>query len=241
MPYFSSYNILFIHIPKTGGSSIEDYFTKKMNKKLSVKDLYSFDKTVVDHSLQHLTLLELYQNKDKLKFNINNIKLMFTVVRNPYERTVSDLFFFKLINKNMSTKEVEKKLRRYLESNNTYDNHKIPQYKFLADSYDNINKDVKIIRNENMNEDMKSLGFNDFNVHKNVTFKNKLNYYNYLNNNSINLINNYYQKDFEIFNYKMISTNVKEDFINTRKNNLNIIFLLISCVILFLLMNIFSH
>jgi len=33
MPYFNNvngYNILLIHIPKTGGSSLEHYFSKKI-------------------------------------------------------------------------------------------------------------------------------------------------------------------------------------------------------------------
>lgn len=37
MPYFKNdtINILFIHIPKTGGTSLEEYFSSKFNIKLN--------------------------------------------------------------------------------------------------------------------------------------------------------------------------------------------------------------
>ena len=51
---------------------------------------------------------------------------------------------------------------------------------------------------------MADIGFTDFNENTNVTKKNKINYYKFLNKNSINLINKVYKKDFEIFDYKML-------------------------------------
>lgn len=42
MPYFknNNVNILFIHIPKTGGSSVENYFSSKFNIPLNNTSLY---------------------------------------------------------------------------------------------------------------------------------------------------------------------------------------------------------
>ena len=44
MPYFKNdnVNILFIHIPKTGGTSLDNYFSKKYNIDLNDKSLYIF-------------------------------------------------------------------------------------------------------------------------------------------------------------------------------------------------------
>ena len=43
MPYFHNkdVNLLFIHIPKTGGSSLETYFSKKFNMHLNDSTLFN--------------------------------------------------------------------------------------------------------------------------------------------------------------------------------------------------------
>ena len=50
MPYFkdNNINILFIHIPKTGGSSLEVYFSKKFNIPLNNKSLFFIFKTRIE-------------------------------------------------------------------------------------------------------------------------------------------------------------------------------------------------
>ena len=40
MPYFKQNKILLIHIPKTGGTSIEKYFANKSKIKLGPNNLY---------------------------------------------------------------------------------------------------------------------------------------------------------------------------------------------------------
>ena len=71
MPYFkkNNTNILFIHIPKTCGSSLEKYFSNKYDIPLNKESLYlEFDKTIVNNiiinnSLQHNTYQTLFQYK----------------------------------------------------------------------------------------------------------------------------------------------------------------------------------
>ena len=108
MPYYESVNLLFIHIPKTGGMVIENKL-----KKIYVQTLYSgignnilpqpFNKT----SLQHQTYTTLYDNRMKLNINFENIKV-FAVVRNPYDRVISDLFWYRLLKKDQSPQQVYK-------------------------------------------------------------------------------------------------------------------------------------
>jgi hypothetical protein len=50
---------------------------------------------------------------------------------------------------------------------------------------------------------MYELGYKDFNSYDNVN-TNKINYFTLLNDNSIKMINDYYTKDFELFNFNMI-------------------------------------
>lgn len=51
---------------------------------------------------------------------------------------------------------------------------------------------------------MKKIGYIDFDIYANVN-SNKVNYYNYLNNESIEIINKFYHLDFILFNYDEIS------------------------------------
>ena len=83
------------------------------------------------------------------------------------------------------------------------DNHNVPQYKFIIDKNKNIIPDLHILHTETLTTDMKNLGFDDFNVFENAN-PNKLNYYKYLNNDSIQLINQFYDKDFSLFGYEKI-------------------------------------
>ena len=53
MPYYKDINLLFIHIPKTGGTSLENYLQTK-----SSQSLYSdvTNNIMPEHSLQQISL-----------------------------------------------------------------------------------------------------------------------------------------------------------------------------------------
>ena len=203
MPYYKDKNILFIHIPKTGGTIIENNI-----KKHTSQTLYSgFSNTLLDFpynkkSLQHQFYTIIYKFRDKLDVNFNNIKI-FSVVRNPYDRIISDLFWFNLIKKDFTTKQVYDVIKNRYIYRNDLDNHNEPQYKFLIDENSNLNKNIKIFNTETLNESNdelnKFLGFN-INIKKDGINKD---YNKYLNKKSISLINTFYKKDFELFNYKL--------------------------------------
>lgn len=50
----------------------------------------------INSSLQHITYNQIVKYSKLFNINFDNIKII-TIVRNPYERIMSDLFFFKLI------------------------------------------------------------------------------------------------------------------------------------------------
>ena len=68
MPYYKDINLLFIHVPKTGGTTLESLLGEK-----SCRSLYSgFTNNILPpemrkQSLQHLTYLQIYEYKDILK------------------------------------------------------------------------------------------------------------------------------------------------------------------------------
>jgi len=203
MPYYKEKKILFIHIPKTGGTVIE-----KSIKKLTNQTLYSgrtnrllpspYNKT----SLQHQYYTTLYEFKDILKINFDNIKI-FSVVRNPYDRIISDLFWHRLIKKNFNSEQVYNVIKNNYLNRDDLDNHNKPQYKYITDENMEIIKDIKIFKTEILNETSHEinnyLGFN-INIKRDNVNKN---YSKYLNKKSIALINDFYKKDFELFNYKL--------------------------------------
>jgi len=212
MPYFknNNVNLLFIHIPKTGGSSLEEYFSSKFNIPLNTKSLYMFidnqtklnENMVINSSLQHITYNQMVKYNKVFNIDFNNIKIM-TIVRNPYERIISDLFFYKKINISTSKEEVFNIINKYVLSDN-YDNNNIPQHLFLQDNNKELISNIHILKTENLTTDMKNLGYNDFNLFSNAN-PNKINYYNYLDNKSIKIINDFYHFDFLLFSYCKIS------------------------------------
>lgn len=205
MPYFSKANVLLIHIPKTGGTSIEDYFYSKFNIKKTIDTLWSnLTIQLNSHSLQHCTYLELYERKDYFDIDFDKVKIIASV-RNPYYRIVSDLFFNNMIKKNTEQSIVFEKIKEFLINPTKYDNHSRPQYEYLFDNNNKINEKIHIIKNENLTESMKKLGYEDFDIWENCSYKNYFDYTTLLNNDSIKLINGFYSKDFELFGYNKIN------------------------------------
>jgi hypothetical protein len=211
MPYYKENNLLFIHIPKTGGTSLEEYLKQTTQQTLySIGDFNNilFEqfqiKTV---SLQHLTYEEIYNYKDMLDIDFNDNLKIITIVRNPYDKLISGLFFNNLIDENTNNRDVYNIIKTYIYSD-CYDNHNKPQYTFLTYNKDsnNIIPNITIFRTETLKQDLHNYGFHDFDLNFQMNSKNikRDKYINYLSSKSIKLINNFYKKDFELFNYKMM-------------------------------------
>jgi hypothetical protein len=212
MPYFKNddINVLFIHIPKTGGTSVELYFYSKFNILMNNKSLFNSiqdeqllnENIEINSSLQHMTYNEIVKYSKIFNIDFDNIKII-TIVRNPYQRIVSDLFYFKLIALNNTKEEVFDIINKYLVSHE-YDNHNIPQHKFITNDKGEIIQNIHILKTESLTNEMKNIGYTDFDRVDNAN-TNAINYYNYLNNESFEIINEFYHLDFILFNYHKIS------------------------------------
>ena len=205
MPYFhkDNINLLFIHIPKTGGSSLEKYFSKKFEIPLNESSLFSIHKKFKGISYQHQTYNSIMTHFVP-KMQGTNLTIL-TIVRNPYHRIVSDLFFFDYINKHSTPVQVFNAINyKYLNKIGNHDNHKRPQYHFVIDQQTGkLIENITILKTETLTNDMHQLGYTDFNIKTQSSHINK-NYMSFLNKQSIQLINRAYYWDFIYFKYPLI-------------------------------------
>ena len=213
MPICNKNKIIFVHIPKTGGTSIEKLFgmynensnmpdldklhghvpvenSTKVNNPLSLAGNYGY-------YLQHLSINEI---KRLIPDHIYIDKNIFTCIRNPWDRIVSEyiwaysfLKFDDFINKVYDVVSN----RIMLDTENV---HFRPQNEFL-------NSELNYIcRFEEFKSDLgnltKSLSLNinvDKIPHEKKSIRNH--YSQYYSNKSIALIEEIYAKDIEIYGY----------------------------------------
>tara|TARA_B100000780_G_C21056677_1_gene424547 strand:+ start:463 stop:1164 length:702 start_codon:yes stop_codon:yes gene_type:complete len=231
MPISHDLKIIFIHIPKTGGGTIEKslgVFGEDNNGSLRVNYDILYGKEN-DKLLQHFTL----QNIKIIKQNEFNKYRTISFVRNPYDRMVSEYLWRTQI---YGMKKIE--FKRYIfeeviprkNGSNVFvknfykdeslvalmDIHYLDQYKFLINKYENIDIDF-IGKFENLEEDFFKI-FN-FKITENKIHKSKSNYLYYLykklipaplkrkayrrfyDNETRDLIEKEYFKDLKYFNY----------------------------------------
>lgn len=219
-------NYKFIHISKTGGTSIEE-FGKKLGLKWGRFDpIYKSKKNNHFHDI-----LNFYDKNIFYKY------IWFTIVRNPYDRIISELNYLVkigLIKKNNIDinihlnkillnmfKDNKLNLNFHKDSNNkdlAYYMHFIPMYFYTCFECNNldennklINNNIKVLKFENLNKEMnnflKELNVNEiFNIKENISEKNFV--FEDLSIKNLKLINEIYKKDFLLFNYKIF------DYIN---------------------------
>jgi len=204
MPLFKELNILFIHIPKTGGTSVEKYFFSKIglydqwinNRNNDVCKEYLFGKhNNSNERFQHMTIdrIKSYTGNDLSDYKI------YSIVRNPYHRLISDLLYLKMININSTPEEVEKNIKVYLESE-IYNNHKLQQYKFITNDKV-IVRGLRMMRTETLTDCMRANGFIDFDVKINISNEKNIDYMTMYTEKAKQQVLEYYIDDFNIFGY----------------------------------------
>lgn len=210
-------NLIFIHIPKTGGSFIE---RNLKNIKFKI-----FNKK---------TIFGGHQNYKWFIKNIVNINTydIFTIVRNPYNRIISAFYY--LIKPERI--EGDKKEIEYLGNplnlstfiDNIYNEYKINkinkinryihitlQYKFLINDENKIASNISIFKYETLDKDFfnfiskyknNNKVYNLFikDIYNNIKIKEDYEIHNILSKDDISKINEIYDEDFKLFNYDKI-------------------------------------
>lgn len=199
MPIDFNKKICFIHIPKTGGTSIE--------KNLDIMNKNNYWGGFKGRSMQHY-LWNDYKNI--LNENYNNF-FKFTIVRNPYDRIISEYYWNKDFgfSKKISFDDYLKQVSNIFQNNlfnNKNCNHFIPQHKFIYDSSNNLMID-KIFNFELFDEIYQYLIQNNYleKIILNKKFnkrKRKGINLNQLTHEQKNIIYNLYKNDFILFNYQ---------------------------------------
>ena len=192
MPIYNN-KYVFLHIPRTGGTLIEN----KLREKYS-QDYYGIDKMGL--SKQHYMLDKLISNKDK-----NNI-FVFTFVRNPFDRILSSYLNWTINNTpnfdkyiDMVKKVVENKLYLYKGAINTNDiSHYIPMTSMIGN-----HKLDFIGKFENYENDIKKLSeISDMaNLNEIIIKKRNIDYRTFYNERNKKIISELYKDDLKEFNY----------------------------------------
>lgn len=174
-------DFLFIHIHKTGGSSVKNFFHKGKGDKAS-----------------HMTVKSIIKNIGMEKFKKYST---FCVVRNPYDLIVSHYSY------RVQTNRI-KKINFNDFILNKHFLHVPPQVEYLK--YNNEIYCNDILRYENLVDDVDKF-ITKHNINLNISNfphsrkSKRKDYKEYFTNKEVlDVVNEHYKEDFETFNYKKI-------------------------------------
>jgi hypothetical protein len=223
-------HLVFIHIPRCAGLTITTHFMQRYgsprltgiwsDKSLPIKTTTDSAltkltgiQTFMDASpefnpktpLQHqpLSVLRTYRGSLEVQFNV--LTRTICCVRNPYDRVISGMFHLGYINQYNSPDEVFTQMLSYLKTSPP-----ATQVSFITDEFGNISNEIRIIRVESIVADMHALGYTDFTGTQRLgrgswtVVRGEIQtptYAKYLNDESRELIQHFFDNDFKIFNY----------------------------------------
>jgi len=184
------YNSVFVHIPKTGGSSIQQWLLDNTSSQ-------------VTESTKHHTLQKLESKYGKFDFS-------FAVVRNPWDWCVSWYSFtrdralrriqnpkqkgrFSLEYNQQVLDDYEKGFEYFIESTKLTDQHHMTIGVSYIMKLENINYDIQLLKDKfNIKQELPYL---------NTSSRNK-DYRDYYNDNTKQIVQTKFEKDINTFGYK---------------------------------------
>ncbi|WP_206484691.1 sulfotransferase family protein [Thalassotalea sp. G2M2-11] len=154
-------NCLYIHIPKTAGQSVESVFLERAGLSWEEREVMllkpNSNPELGPPRLAHLTTQEYLDYGYLTKEELNKL-FKFTIVRNPWDRLVSEYRYkqHKYTFKDFLFKHFpEEGVDDYREHNGIY-RHVMPQYQFVYDNNDNLMVDF-VGKFENLKEDFATI------------------------------------------------------------------------------------
>ncbi|MGE6417934.1 sulfotransferase family 2 domain-containing protein [Alteromonas macleodii] len=197
--------VLFIHIPKCGGSSLEREFgIRGWSELFSIRGMNAKYLDFIKCTPQHMH----YELLGKV-FNFDNFNNIITVVRNPVSRFRSEYYWqLKKEITNLDPKSwIEDTFDKYQGDNFIYDNHIRPQCEFVFEGVtvfklenDGINSAISFLDSTKPKENFfkKILSGSHSKKLKETVKKSEIDEV-FFEHESI--IKKFYEKDIELFNY----------------------------------------
>jgi len=206
MPISHNLKTIFIHIPKNAGESIEEKLGIYGNSLNPLEILWGIHGKYV---LQHLTMAQM--KRLYITDDIYKSYFKFSFVRNPWDKTVSEYYWYKNYGRPLTFKGWVKGLKDRLSASgnlNLYEvGHNIPQYRYLYDDHSNLLVDF-VGRFENLQEDFnhvcRAIGIEDSGLPQlqRTASVGRKRYKEYYDNETRDIIAGLYEKDIELFGYE---------------------------------------
>ena len=214
MPINDDYRVVFVHIPKNGGTTIE--YLLGMHGNLKTVGIVPYENQVQNEFLfgagsQEFTAEKIKETIGKKKYSDYT---SFCISRNPYSRMVSYISWLRQFRPHV-TKSVLSIEEFNIELSNLYQKflkygfselYLKPQWHyvyndnkellvdevFLFEEYYKIYSFISSVTSSPVNSTVKRMPSNHYPYQK------------YLNKDSIDIINKMYNEDFTLFNYQML-------------------------------------